>query len=239
MRARIVAPLVAAVLGITGGAVTAVLTDADDGRPDPSDTSLEDPLGLGIPMVTLECRPGRGVLILGYGDTSGRLVAAIADNRDLDVRYVDTARSCDTNFGPERLAKPDYAVISGPYDDLDEPCTLRMTPEHRADFVTNLRDGNEISVKCVCVLPETAAPELTPGMTADDTEAVWIRSLQGMLHDLDPERFPQNGTTGIYDEATETRIRELQSTSTVAPDGVVDTATWNLVRRRTCATYDF
>lgn len=237
MRARVVAPIVAAVIGITGGTVTALLTIEDPNSPE-EPTTVADPLGLGIPMVSLECAPGRGVLILGYGDASGRLVAAIADNRDLDLTYVDTATSCNTNFGPERLAKPKYAVVAGPYDDLDAPCSIRMMPEHRADFVTNLRDGNEISVKCVCVLSETAAPELTPGMTASETESVWIRSLQGMLHDLDEDRFPKH-STGIYDKRTENRIRELQATSTVTPDGVVDTATWNLVRRRTCATYDF
>jgi peptidoglycan hydrolase-like protein with peptidoglycan-binding domain len=238
VRARVVAPLVAALLGITGGAVTAIATDTGSEGPK-TPTALEDPLGLGIPMVSLECAPGRGLLILGYGDASGRLVAAVADNPGLDLSYVDTATSCDTNFGPERLAKPTYAVVSGPYADLAEPCAIRMTPEHRGDFVTNLRDGNDISVKCVCVLPETAAPELTPGMTATEAESIWIRSLQGMLYDLDEDRFPENGTTGVYDRRTEERIRELQSTSTVTPDGVVNSATWNLVRRRTCATYDF
>jgi peptidoglycan hydrolase-like protein with peptidoglycan-binding domain len=239
MRARVLAPLVAGLVGVAAGTTTALLTvDASPGVRDEPE-SITDPLGLGIPMVRLGCT-GQGLLVVGYGDTSGTLREAIADNDGEDLSYVDAARSCDTVYGPERKQeKPAYAVVLGPFDGLAEPCAVRMTPAHRADFVTNLRAGNEISVKCVCVLPESSAPVLRPGMPETESTAIWIRSLQGMLADLDPEGFPKDLITGVYDEATEARIRELQDGSTLAVTGVVDEETWDLFQRRACDLYDF
>lgn len=240
MRARVAAPLVAALVGIAAGTTTALVTGAEaEGPPGAGPTAVVDPLGLGIPMVRLDCT-GQGLLVVGYGDTSGTLREAIADNDGEDLSYVDVARSCNTVFGPERQQeKPAYAVVLGPFAGLAGPCSIRMTPEHRADFVTNLRDGNEISVKCVCVLPESAAPVLRLGMPETEATSIWIRALQGMLVDLDPEGFPKNRITGVYDRPTEARIRELQDTSTIAVTGVVDAETWDLFQRRACDLYDF
>ncbi len=239
MRARVVAPLVAALVGIVAGTATAlVAVDASTDEPDPGSTT--DPLGLGIPLVRLACAPGQGVLVLGFGETSGALREAKGDNpRDLDLTYVETAESCDTQYGPERFDKqPTYAVVAGPYADLDEPCELRMTPDYKGDSVTALRAGNEITVKCVCVLDAAAAPVLRPGMIADEDAMVWIRSLQQML--VDNKRLVMDKVTGVYDEPTEDAIRELQERSSVtSPPGVVDRPTWDLVQRRTCDFYSF
>jgi len=242
MRTRVLAPVVAALVGIAAGTVTALVTvDAVDGDPDGSET-VADPLGLKVPFVELECEPGTGVLVLGFGDTSPALRAAIADNPDGDPSYLDTTTSCDTIYGPERRAEaPRYAVILGPFDSLEEPCALRMDPARRGDFVTNLRSGNEMSVKCVCVLKDSAdRPDLELGMTPTAADRVWIRSLQGMFNDALDEEFPQEWVTGDYDERTAARVRQYQESSTVdSVPGVVDDETWTLLKTRICDDYDF
>jgi peptidoglycan hydrolase-like protein with peptidoglycan-binding domain len=239
MKARVLAPLVAALVGIVAGTSTALVTvgasDGRDGSDDPE--TITDPLGIGIPLVAYECT-GEGLLVLGYGESSGAMREGMAGNQDLGLSYLETAESCDTNFGPERFeAKPTYAVVAGPYAGLDEPCAIRMTPEHRGDSVTALRDGNQISVKCVCVLDASDAPLLQLGMEATDEDVVWIRSLQQML--VDREKLTKQQVTGVYDRPTEAVIREYQSGSTATVDGVVDEDTWGLVKSRTCRHYDF
>ena len=114
MRAGLRAPLVAALIGVVAGTATAIATvEASDGEPDEPQTT--DPLGLGIPLVRYGCT-GEGLLVLGYGDTSGALRQAKAGHDDLDLSYLQTAESCDTVFGPERFTtKPTYAVVAGPY----------------------------------------------------------------------------------------------------------------------------
>ena len=240
MRAGLRAPLVAALIGVVAGTATAIVTvEASDGDPDEPQTT--DPLGLGIPLVRYGCT-GEGLLVLGYGDTSGALRQAKAGHDDLDLSYVETAESCDTVFGAERFTtKPTYAVVAGPYPaDLVEPCNLRMTPEHRGDFVTALRDGNQISVKCGCVLDASVAPPLSLGMDATETDVVWIRSLQQMLSDANEKQFPEERVTGVYDQPTSDRVRDYQQVSSVRTEpGEVDEETWNLLQGRICDIYDF
>jgi hypothetical protein len=242
MRARVLAPLIAAAVGMAAGTTTALVTvDATSGDPQ-EPTSFADPLGLRIPLVELECAPGQGVLVLGFGDSSPALRAAVAENPGGDPRYLETAASCDTIYGPERREEPPrYAVFLGPFDGLVEPCTLRMDPVRRGDFVTALRSGNRQSVKCVCVLPDSAGrPSLRVGMPESDADAVWIRSLQGMLVDANDKQFPRDWITGTYDRRTADRVAEYQGSSQVKSErGVVDDATWGLLTTRLCRNYDF
>ena len=88
MRARVVAPVLAALLGIAGGTATAYVTSEPERPSTPAE--VRDPLGLGIPLVRLECSPHQGVLVLGFGDTAPALLSAIADNPDGEPSYVDT-----------------------------------------------------------------------------------------------------------------------------------------------------
>jgi hypothetical protein len=241
MRSRVVAPLVSALVGIAAGMTTALVTvDSSDRTTD--EPEVADPLGLRIPLVRLDCSPGSGILILGFGDSAPALLAAKAENPSGSPSYLETSRSCDTIYGPERKQEPPkYAIFLGPYDDLATPCRLRMDPVRRGDFVTHLQSGNTDSVKCVCVLPPSAdRPTLRVGMPESDDAAVWIRSLQGMLSDADPERFPRTWITGLYDQRTADRIIEFQETSRVKSErGVVDDDTWGLLTTRLCDNYDF
>lgn len=238
MRARVVAPLVAAVLGIGGGVATALVVPADEPR---APSTYNDPLHLGIALVDQDCS-GESLLVVGYGDSVAPLGTAASSNEEAGARYLRSDESCPTVLGPEDAPTPAYAVYLGPYESLSEPCELRMTPEHRADFVTVLRSGGTELVKCPCVLPTSAAPELFPGMgEPTPEETVWIRSLQAMLNDYDPRQFRRTSITGRYDEATVARVTEIQHEQVGTPvrDGYVDAATWRILTDRICRIYDF
>src|SRR4051794_12179998 len=186
MRARVVAPLVAAVLGICGGVATALVGPADD----PRATSASDPLHLDIPLVDQDCTGG-SLLVIGYGDTVAPLSSAVVNSDPSKLRYLRSADSCATVLGPERKPAPAYVVYRGPYDSRSEPCAIRMSGQEPGSFVTVLRSGNEELVKCPCEVPSREAPRLFLGMDADDPVAkLWTRSLQSMFHDDDPSGFP-------------------------------------------------
>ena len=241
MRVRVVAPIVAAVLGIGGGVATAlVVPDDDGGKP----STFSDPLHLGRPLVDLDCT-GEAILIVGYGAGASSLGAAVANN-GASVRYLRTDDSCPTLLGPEDVAgeadeePPAYVAYLGPYETRTEPCALRMTAEHRGDFVSVLKSGNTQNVKCVCELGAKSAPELRPGMEADADDQVWIRALQWMFTDFDREGFPRSNVTHVYDPATEAMVTGFQERAGLAGErGVVDAATWQLLTDRICGIYDY
>jgi putative peptidoglycan binding protein len=248
MRARVLVPLVAAVLGIAGGVATALVMTPDAGsdasdRSEASDRSdpVRDPLHLGIPLVDQGCT-GESLLIVGYGSSAAQLGSAVADNGKTGLAYLASADSCATILGPEGEAQPpDYVVYLGPYNTRQEPCEKRMTPEHRGDFVTVLRAGNDTLVKCVCALPRSAGPELRVGMEPTEKTVIWIRSLQQMLHDYYPDDFTPQDVTVVYDQHTADMVTRLQQEArgVLTEPGVVDTATWGIISDRICRTYDF
>jgi hypothetical protein len=237
MRARVVAPLVAAVLGIGGGVATAIVVPADD---DPDTPGFSDPLHLGVPLVDQDCS-GESLLVVGYGNSVAPLGTAVADNGKSGLSYLRSDESCATILGPERKPTPTYVAYLGPYETLTEPCELRMTPEHRGDFVTVLRSGNEELVKCACALPSTAGPELHLGMVPTDEDVVWIRSLQSMLYDYYDDDFPHEAITGEYDEPTAAAVTRVQQEApgVLTRPGVVDASTWRIITDRICRIYDF
>ena len=238
MRARVIAPLVAAVLGISGGIATALVVPDDDG--DPPTSTVNDPLHLGIPLVSQDCT-GEALLVVGYGDNVAPLTSAVANNDNKGLRYLRSDESCETILGPEKQETPTYAVYYGPYETLTDPCEKRMTPEHRGDFVTLLSSGNDTLVKCPCALPTSLAPDLTPDMVANAEDTVWIRALQAMLNDYDPEKFPHSAITGSYDDPTVARVTEVQQEVSGVPTtpGVVDSVTWQVLTDRICRIYDY
>ena len=239
MRARVVAPLVAAILGIGGGVATAIVVPVDDDADGPR---FSDPLHLGIPLVDQDCT-GASLLVVGYGNSVAPLGTAVADNGREGVRYLRSDDSCATVIGPEEAETPTYAVYLGPYETLQEPCELRMTPDHRADFVTVLRSGNQTLVKCPCALPAASAPDdLKPGMTEFTAERrCGSGPCSAMLNDYDPKKFRRTAITGKYDAATVARVTEIQHEQSGVPttDGVLDEATWRILTDRICRIYDY
>ena len=234
MRARVVAPLVAAVLGICGGVATALVVAADknDGA------SVSDPLNLGIPLKNQDCS-GESLLVVGYGDTTTPLSNAVANSGKEGLRYLRSAGSCATVLGPEPKPTPQYVVYRGPYPSRSEPCELRMSGAEPDSFVTVLRDGNEQHIKCLCEIPSGEAPRLFVGMDTDVSETLWIRGLQAMFNDDAPAQFPHDAITGVYDRRTADRVTTFQDDApgkqTVR--GVVDATTWRILTGRLCRNY--
>ena len=228
------AVVVAAVLGTVGGFTTAFLAP---GSADVSSTTFADPLDLGIPLQNLECTD-QAIIVISHGDNQPAMIGDIVDNAGADAHYLRTSESCPTVYGSEVGPTPQYAAYLGPYDDLAVPCAERLTIAHRGDFVTRLRALNDVHVECACVLPVTTFPELTTGMDID-ANVIWVRTLQGLLHDRDPDLFAKSAITGIYDAATVARVRAIQVAAPMTVTGVVGTRFWKYLRAKTCKTYDF
>jgi hypothetical protein len=237
VRARVVAPLVAAVLGIGGGVATAIVVPADHG---PGTTTSSDPLHLGIPLVDQDCS-GASLLVIGYGSTAVPLSSAVANSPRKGLRYLRSDASCPTVLGPEGKPAPAYVVYRGPYDGRSEPCEIRMSGVESGRFVTVLRSGNEQLVKCPCEIPASRAPRLFVGMEADQQETLWIRGLQSMFFDDDPDAFPRTAVTGGYDQRTAARVSVFQDDAPgkLTEPGVVDPATWGILTDRLCRNYDY
>jgi hypothetical protein len=237
MRVRVIAPLVAAVLGITGGVATALVVP-DDGD-EPRASTYNDPLHLGIPLVDQECT-GEALLVVGYGDSAAPLGSAAAGNKG--ARYLRSDASCPTALGPEKKATPKYIVYLGPFDTRREPCAIRMSGEAGGNFfVTVLHSGNDQLVKCPCELARDAGPELFVGMTETSESVIWTRSLQAMLHDYYGEGFPSSAITGDYDPRTADQVTVLQAEAPgkLTDPGRVDATTWGIVIERICRHYTY
>ena len=78
-------------------------------------------------------------------------------------------------------------------------------------------------------------------MDPDQQEVLWIRGLQGMFADDDPQAFPRSAITGDYDQATSDRVAFYQDDAPgkVTERGTVDAATWGLLTDRLCRNYDY
>ena len=86
-----------------------------------------------------------------------------------------------------------------------------MSGDGRGVFVTVLRAGNKHAGQVPVRDPASAAPLLDQGMDADQRDVLWIRGLQAMFNDDDPEVFPQQPITGEYDRRTADRVRRSRA----------------------------
>jgi hypothetical protein len=241
-----IALLVSALVGVTAGVVVGFTTgspenaDADRGS-DPSASSTPrpgDPMHLNIPLQNLDCTTDK-ILVVGYGETSGALESAVMANSDSDAKYLETANSCNTLYGPENQPPPKYVVYLGPFDSTSEPCGLRMSVDHKGDAVTSLKPGQRTHVPCLCVLRPADFPVLSIGMRPSTREGIYIRALQQML--LDIGLITASHVTGHFDAQTEKVIVRLQKLNALSPSkyGVVERLTWNQIIDRGCVGFDF
>ena len=240
--------LVSALVGVTAGVIVGFTTGTSaPSNAGPDDTpssspsasgSVDDPLGLDVPLKNLDCT-GDTILVVGWGETRGVLSNAVSANLDGDVKYLETAKSCNTLYGAERQDPPAYAAYLGPFDSLAEPCSLRMSVDHKSDVVTSLKPGVKIHVQCLCVLDPATFPTLAVGMESDTRSGIYIRSLQRLLVDI--RQNPTNHITGEYDAETRDLIVPLQDLNAidVKPPGIVEKLTWQMLRDRACVAYDF
>ncbi len=109
--------------------------------------------------MNLECT-GKKILVVGWGEArqTGALTNAVTANADGEVKYLETANSCNTLYGGEKQPTPEYAVYLGPFDSTREPCALRMSIDHPRDVVTNLKNGIKIHVNCLCAVTPRISP---------------------------------------------------------------------------------
>ncbi len=218
--------VLAALLGIAGGVVTAVLAPGDSGR-DGGGAVVNDPLRLGLPQVSLPSCTDEAVLVLGSGDSAASL-APVASDAGEAARYLRTDESCETIWSDDEV--PTYVVYRGPYDSEAEPCRISLDGE---GVVTNLRASNEQLVMCACVLPTAELLGITPPALSDAEPAPvpWVRMLQQLL-DVEP--------TGVYDDATLTAVRGFQRDNAILPpDGKVGERTWGALREQECGRFSF
>ncbi len=79
------------------------------------------------------------------------------------VKYLETAESCNTLYGAgEAGPRPSTSSTSGPSTSSAEPCSLRMSVDHKGDVVTSLKPGVKIHVQCLCVLRPGDLPRRSP-----------------------------------------------------------------------------
>ena len=244
-----IALLLSALVGIAAGVVLGFSTGNTPPRsahhpdgPSPSSSTSgtpQDPLGLGAPMVNLECMTNKKILVVGWGNNTGPLSNAVSANPPSEVKYLKTADSCDTLYGPEGQPTPEYVVYLGPFDSNSEPCQLRMSGDHKRDALTSLKPNQTSHVPCLCVLRPKTFPTLYVGMDASTRDGIYTRALQDMLLGLG--LITSNHVTGYYDDYTAKIIQRQQELNALNPRwyGQVTRPTWAQIRDRGCLDYDF
>jgi len=239
--------LVSALVGVTAGVIVGFTTGSSppsNAGPDdePSSTpsasgSPDDPLGLDVPLKNIDCT-GDTILVVGWGETRSAIYNAVQYNNDAGVKYLETAKSCNTLYGAEKQGVPTYAAYLGPFDSLSEPCSLRMSVDHARDVVTTLKPGVKIHVQCLCAVNPVDMPPLNVGMVADTRDGIYIRALQRLLVDMGLKPGP---ITGEYNPRTAAVVQKLQQINAIDPTlyKQVEQQTWQLIRDRGCLQYDF
>jgi len=190
-----------------------------------------------VPLKNLDCT-GDTILVVGWGETRSAIYNAVQYNNEAGVKYLETAKSCNTLYGAEKQDTPTYAAYLGPFDSLSEPCSLRMSVDHARDVVTTLKPGVQIHVQCLCAVNPVDMPPLNVGMVADTRDGIYIRALQRLLVDMGLKPGP---ITGEYNPKTAAVIQKLQRINAIDPTlyKQVEQQTWQLIRDRGCLQYDF
>jgi peptidoglycan hydrolase-like protein with peptidoglycan-binding domain len=224
--AHLLAVLVSAVVGAGLGVVGGLVTGGSH--------HVEDPLGLGIPLVNQDCTDQGAVLVIATGSQSSSF-SDVTVERPGSVRYLATDRSCPTAWRPNGKEAQQYAAYLGPYSSVAAACTERMTVAHRGDFVTILRRGTTRPVQCLCRLSYRSNPVLRIGADESTLKAIYVFALQDLLAHLG--RLAGSDLTGHYDQQTVDAIKQYQHDNALPANGVVDQATWHSVVSRGCKRY--
>jgi Putative peptidoglycan binding domain len=223
----------AALLGVSGGTVTALVTGSET-------PPTSDPLRLGIPLENVGCT-GDSLLIVGYGENYAALTASAADFEVRGAKYLATADSCGTAYPGSDGGIPTYAVYMPAFDTPKAACEERMQAFHKNDFVTKMNAGNADGVPCACVIDKASLPqiqELGEGEEPTTLLGMWIYLYQQMLdraglldiRDVDTSRF---------DELTVEATYLLQTDRGLNPTGVVDSETWDVLRSNSCRRFEY
>ena len=230
---RLVALIVAAVLGLAGGGVTAWMSP-DDTVADPRE--FVDPLELGVPLENVGCT-GQTLIMVGWGKLRAALSPSVADWPG--VKYLDTSdpATCDTAYPEERGRTPRYVAYLPAFDSPEAACQERMTARHKGNFVSKMREDNEVEVQCACELEIAVLPAIGEGQELTAESGSWIYLYQGMLNDIGAD--PPVARTGLFGTATADATRTLQTDAALNPSGIVDADTWDVLRGKACKRYDY
>lgn len=223
--APLLAVLVSALLGVGLGVAGALATGGSH--------AVEDPLGLGIPLVNQGCS-GESLIVIASGSQDSAFSDVPAAEPG-SVRYLATDRSCPTAWSQNGKNAQPYAAYQGPYSSLAEACAERMTVAHRGDFVTVLRRGDTQPVQCLCKLSYRPNPVLRSGAEESTLKAMYIFALQDLLAHLG--RLPADHRTGHYDQQTIDAVKQYQHDTALPANGVVNTPTWHSIITRGCRRY--
>jgi hypothetical protein len=224
-----------AVLGIVAGVIGSFVIPR-------AGATYADPQGHNVPLVNQRCT-GKSLILVGWGPAAPPLSAAVNANGS-GVHYLDTHKSCPTawRYQPAHEAKarpdPTWVAYLGPFASREAACQVRMSAEHKGDFVTRLNQGNTDMVQCACYYDVSAMPTLTPGMDQSVTDGIWIRQLQQML--LDIGALDKNAAIdGFYGVGSPTVLAVVaeKKARTLSHDGVVDEGTWRAITQSACSHY--
>lgn len=220
--ARILAVIASALLGVGGGVATALLL-LDTGTPG------VDPLNLGVPMVDQSCTQ-KFLVVTAVGASGSALGPGITPDPD-HARYLRVADSCPAAWRPHGTVESGYAAYLGPYDNGLEACAERLRV--RSSFVTQLHEGSQQGVQCLCFLPQTSLPTLTPGSVVDVADRVYVRALVDLLKSS--HRLPDAYVfSGSIDPALVRAVKQVQQAATLPETGVVDVSTWQRAINKGC-----
>lgn len=221
---RYLALALSGILGVLGGAAVGSL---------PGHQEQPDPLGLGVAMVNQQCT-GKSLVVTVGGTSPALLSSAVVDDRE-HTRYLEVANSCPTAWNSTNTRTDGYVTYLGPYDSVAQACQVRMTAPHRGDLVTQLHRGNQAPVQCLCYLDYRTMPVLRPGMNVSDLDGIYVHSLQNLLTSMGLNPVEHN--TGLYDTRTVDQITAFQRAAGLPQKGVVDPATWHLLKNQGCKNY--
>jgi hypothetical protein len=227
----VAALIVAAVIGISGGGLTAFFMQ-------PEEVVYPDPLGLGIDLVNVDCT-GEAILIVGRGNDPSDLRDSVVDFDTEGAQYLEQSESCDTAYPNYEGAPAKYAVYLAGYSSMEEACEVRMRNDHKDDVVTRMKSGNEDAVVCPCVMDRNLLPEIGgEGLDVTTESVMWTYLYQSMLLRAGFLESPKQ-LTGEFDEDTIYATRRLQTDTRLPADAKVTTDTWVQLRTKACRLYDY
>ena len=239
-----IALLVSALVGVTAGVIVGISSgspgastaDPEDPTPGASTAgSPTDPLGLGAPLVQPRLHrpedPGRR---LGHGETSGALIAPSPPTPTR--REVPRDRRLLQHPLRRRRSRTHRRTssTSGPSTPLSEPCSLRMSVDHKSDVGHQPQANVQIHVPCLCVLDPATFPELAVGMLPTPETASTSGPCSGCWSTSARTRSTTSPASTTPRRRTWSSRSRCSTPSRSTRKGLVEESTWQMLRDRGC-----
>lgn len=240
---RLVVMLLAAVVGLAGGAATALMNRTSDDPVTVTEPTAEDPLGLGMDMVNVPCAQKgdnavRSLLVVGWGNNDRDLSSSKADWAGVGARYLETSQSCPAAWPFKSAKRPQYAAYLPDFASATTACEAKMQAVHKGDFVTRMLSTSGDAVPCACVMDRADLPPITEGQPMTTEAGMWTSHYQQMLAKaglLDLVKVE----SGSFDKPTIEATYVLQTDNALNPTGIVDGDTWRELSNKSCSRFKF